>query len=396
MENSLFVDIACKQLNCGKERICGDTFVCKQIAGGRRTIAVLSDGMGHGVKANILSTLTSTMLLNFTSVHQDITQIAKLILQTLPVCNVRKISYSTFTIVDIDHSTNEVTLVEYDNPKCIIIRSGRPLNVVREITTIPRPEEGRPLEVGISKFTAKSDDRVVFVSDGVTQSGQRNSRFKFGWGEDSTMQLADYMISVNRNISSRDLASQIVSKASQNDDGYPSDDMSCVALHFRPHKELMIVSCPPTVREDGVLMARMIDEFQGTRIVCGYPIAEIVAKELGLTIERDEFSSDPTLPPAWRIGRFDLVTEGIVTLNRVLNILEHIEDIDMIEGGASAGKMCRMFLRSDVVHFVLGGKHKIDSSLYLPDEFELRRNVLRRIAKLLETKFSIKVDIVII
>ena len=392
MTNSLFIDIACKQINCNRERICGDTFVSKSIAGGRRTVAVLSDGMGHGVKANILSTLTSTMLLNFISARQYSTKIAETILQTLPVCNQRKVSYSTFTIVDIDNQTNEVVIIEYDNPTCITLRDNAPLVLEREVTTVQHPQ-GRVLTIFTTRFVLKEGDRLVIVSDGVTQSGQLDRKYKFGWGEDNVGQLVDYLVHTNSNISSMDLSAQLISRACHNDQGRPSDDMSCLSIYVRKRRNLLLVSCPPLLADGNAKLASMASEFSGMRVICGYPVAEILSKELDLTIDIEEFSDDPTLPPAWSISGFDLITEGIVTLNRVLDTLELIKDIGMVSGQGVSDRLCRLLLRNDSIAFVLGGKYKITNSAYMHDEYELRRNILKRIAKLLEVKFGRNVSI---
>lgn len=388
MQSNLFIDVACAQLNCAGERICGDSFLLRRIADGRRTIVVLSDGMGHGVKANILSTLTSTMLLNFITTHRNIGDIAEMILKTLPVCNIRKISYSTFTMIDFDNVTGDVTIVEHDNPRTIIVRDGVPVHLEWESSRIER-EGALALVVSTACFRTQADDRFVVVSDGVTQSGQRTERYKFGWSEAGLLQFVSYILSFNGHVSSRDLALQVLSKASQNDASQPADDMSCVALHVRIPRRMMLVSCPPSVRDENVRLVQQLRDFNGDKVICGYPVAEIIADAMNLPIEKESFSSDPQLPPMWKIAGFNLVTEGIVTLNRVLDTLEHTDNVEMLGSGRSVSeRLCRMLLRSDEIVFVIGMRRNIDTAFYLPDELELRRNVLRRIASLLRTKFG--------
>jgi len=121
MPEKFFIEVNCQQKNHDGERICGDVFLSQRVIGEDRTIIVLSDGMGHGVKANVLATLTATMALNFTKEHKEINKIAEIIMNTLPVCSVRQMSYSTFTIVDIEHN-GQTRILEYDNPECQILR----------------------------------------------------------------------------------------------------------------------------------------------------------------------------------------------------------------------------------------------------------------------------------
>ncbi|MBM3403719.1 MAG: hypothetical protein FJY10_02375 [Bacteroidetes bacterium] len=58
MSDGFFIEVNCQQVSHFDARICGDTFLSKRIKEEGRIIAVLSDGMGHGVKANMLSTLS--------------------------------------------------------------------------------------------------------------------------------------------------------------------------------------------------------------------------------------------------------------------------------------------------------------------------------------------------
>ena len=111
MNRNFFIEVNSQQRNHDGERICGDVFLYRSIKEENRVIAVLSDGMGHGVKANILATLTATMAINFTREHKEVDRIAEIIMNTLPVCSERKISYSTFTIVDIE-SSGRVNILE--------------------------------------------------------------------------------------------------------------------------------------------------------------------------------------------------------------------------------------------------------------------------------------------
>lgn len=389
MENNFFVEVACRQFDCSGERICGDSFLCRRVADGARTIVILSDGMGHGVKANILSTLTSTMLAGFVPRHEDITRIAELILKTLPVCSVRKISYSTFTILDIDNRTGEVQAVEYDNPRLMLVRDNRSVEPAGEEIAF-RNREGRMQRFLRSRFTVQKGDRLVLVSDGITQSGQRAGRYRFGWGTESLRQTVCYLTAFNRGITSDDLASQILSKACMNDDGRPSDDMSAVVIHFRESRRLLVASCPPAFPEEYPALAALVSGFSGTKAICGYPVAEVLAVQLGLPVERDEFSSDSSIPPMWRIPSFELVTEGLVTLNRMLDLLE--QSGGRFDGDDAARRFCRLLLRYDEITFLIGTKRNVNAG-GLPDEFELRRNLLRRLATLLESRYRKQVFI---
>lgn len=389
MSSKLYTSIAYRKLNCNGERICGDNFLSRRYSQGRRTIAVLSDGMGHGVKANILSTFTSTMLLNFIAANNDIRTTAMMILRMLPVCNIRKISYSTFSVVDVDNVTGEVSIAEHDTPEAILLRGGMPVELEWEKGEVHREEGGRPLMLRTTNFKAREGDRLILTSDGVVQSGQRTQLYKFGWGEEQLRQFVSYMVSVNDGMRSEDIASQVVSKANINDGGRPSDDISCAALHFRAPRRMMLVSCPPALPEDNGRLVEIAQRFRGPKVVCGHPVAQILAAGTGLRLERAEKTIDPLDAPQFRLPGFDLVTEGVMVPNRVLDLLEH-EDVGI---GGVAERVCRMLIHHDEIEFVIGTRRNVDSETPFTDAFELRRNILRRIMSLLETKYGKQVSV---
>ena len=131
----MFIDIDCHQVKKYNQNAYGDYFVSKRYPDEGRLIAVLSDGLGSGIKANILSCMTATMLLRFIEDEQiSIKKAAKIIMNSLPVCQVRKISYSTFSAFECSDE-GEIKIVEEGNPDFIHIRSGRLVEHTPRIVT---------------------------------------------------------------------------------------------------------------------------------------------------------------------------------------------------------------------------------------------------------------------
>lgn len=393
MTNNLFVDISYKQRNYADERICGDTFVHKRIHSDNRTVIVLSDGMGHGVKANVLSTLTSSMMVNFASAKEDICQTARIVLNNLPVCSVRKISYSTFTVIDIDHRTREVTIAEHDNPQSIIFRGGSPLPTEWDCLLIGK-NEARLQTILTTHFKAQEGDRVVLMTDGVTQSGLGSDMYPFGWGHENVSHFIENRLSESPAISSCELATDVLDAAAKNDNGPLKDDITCVVIHMRKPRRLLLASCPPSDRRLYRKYTETVAEFEGRKILCGYPIAEIFATETGKEIIRQEQSADNDIPPVWNIDGIDLTTEGLTTINKVFDLLDNRENLRQGQGGAY--EMCRMLMDSDEIHIMMGSKQGGSGNIYFPDEFELRRRTLTRIGDILETKYMKDVNISLI
>lgn len=390
MNPDIFIDTAYRSLNHHGEHICGDGFILRKLSYGSRTVAVLSDGMGHGVRANILSTFTSTMLMNFISAYSDITEMTNMILRMLPVSSVNNVSYSTFTIADINHRTGEVIIIQHDNPPAILLRDGAHLQLEWEESVTVREGMKVPVKLRTARFISKENDRIIMVSDGVTQSGQKTGLYKFGWGEEALTQFASFLVSVNPGITSSDIASQVVSRANINDDKNPADDTSCAVLSFRTPKRMMLISCPPSLSEDNPKLLEKVSGFEGVKVVCGHPVATILAKGMGLKLEHKDNGNDPLDAPAYHLNGFELVTEGMIVPNRVLDLLEY--ETGEIRSNDVAGRLTKMLLRHDVIEFVIGLRRNADSAGNLPDEFVLRRNILRQIASLLETKWGKQVN----
>ena len=164
--SGLFVETACKQACHGNHAPCGDKFLQQQFPAHGHTVVILSDGMGQGVKAHLLSTLTASIFMGMAGAPQSIEETARTVMQTLPVCRVRKISYSTFSIVDIDHRNDTIRLIEYDNPQAFLFRGTTPIEIERTAHPYPNLQTGRLQTFYTSRFTMQRGDRIVLTTDG--------------------------------------------------------------------------------------------------------------------------------------------------------------------------------------------------------------------------------------
>lgn len=383
--SAFYTEVNCQQRNHVGERICGDVFISKRLREEKRTIVVLSDGMGHGVKANMLATLTATMAVNFTREHKDYQTIADIIMNTLPVCSVRKISYSTFTIIDVE-DTGEVSILEYDNPHCVIIRNNQVYDPGWE-EIVMESEKNQGKELRAVRFRPHKEDRIVFWSDGVIQSGLGSPKFPFGWGVDSANEFVLKIIQKTPFISARNLAQKVLNIAVMHD-GYESkDDTSCGSVYFREPRKLLISTGPPYEKSRDIELALSVHQFEGKKIVCGATTAEIIGRELGREII-DEFEfHDPDLPPISHMEGVDLITEGILTLSKVFNILKSFNN-NYTFGKGPADRIAKMLIESDEINIIIGTKINIaHQDPTLPVELEIRRTVVKRIARLLEEIF---------
>jgi len=383
-ESNIHIDINCQQINHEGERICGDVFISKKIEQENRIVCVLSDGMGHGVKANMLATLTATMALNFTKEHKEPQKIAEIIMKTLPVCSVRQISYSTFTIVDIEVG-GKVSILEYDNPQCTIIRNNQVFDPGWQCLLLNEGKNTK--ELLYCSFTPEKEDRILYWSDGIAQSGLGSDQYPFGWGVDAAAKFVIEKIKKNPLISARKLSVLTVNKAFQNDHYHAKDDTSCAGIYFREPRKLLLCTGPPIRKQNDKKLAETVKNFQGKIVISGGTTADIIARELDIKIEDTLEFDDPDLPPESQMEGIDLVTEGILTLSKVANILKNYTG-DQDLGNGPADKMVKLFIRSDEIHILIGTKINIaHQDPTLPVELEIRRTVAKRIARLLDQKF---------
>jgi hypothetical protein len=389
MRKDFYIEVNSQQRNHDGERICGDVFLYRYIKEEDRVIAVLSDGMGHGVKANILATLTATMALNFTREHKEVDRIAEIIMNTLPVCSDRKISYSTFTIIDIENS-GKATILEYDNPSTIILRGNSVFDPQWKNVTLDKGKNaGKVLKT--CSFMPSKEDRVILCSDGVSQSGMGSEQFPFGWERDSVAYYASALISSDPSISAITLAGKIVTMAHKNDAYKAKDDISSAIIYFREPRKLLLCTGPPYEKEKDFDLAARVKDFKGKVILSGGTTADIVARELKRKIVDELVFEDPELPPESFLEGIDLVTEGILTLQKVNEILKTYNNSVRL-GKGPADKIVRMLMESDEIHFIIGTRINIaHQDPTLPVELEIRRTVVKRIARLLEDKWLKKV-----
>ncbi len=391
MKKDFYIEVNSQQKNHDGERICGDVFLYRYIKEEERVIAVLSDGMGHGVKANILATLTSTMALNFTKEHKEVDRIAEIIMNTLPVCSDRKISYSTFTIIDIETS-GRVNILEYDNPSTIILRGTQIFDPSWSKVVLKKGKNSGKV-LNSCTFVPAKEDRIILCSDGVSQSGMGSDTYPFGWEREKIAMYAVRLVTSESSISARMLAGKIVTMAHKNDNYKARDDISCAAIYFREPRKLLICTGPPYEKEKDKELADKARTYPGKVIICGGTTADIVARELNRTIVDELIFEDPELPPESFLEGIDLVTEGILTLQKVNEILKTYNNSIRL-GKGPADKIVRFVMESDEIHFIIGTRINIaHQDPNLPVDLEIRRTVVKRIARLLEEKWLKKVTL---
>lgn len=388
------IEIDFQQTRPKGEIVCGDVFYSRKIREERRTILVLSDGIGHGVKANVLATLTASMALNYSSFHTKPDIAANIFMRVLPRSSEGKESYATFTIIEIEDE-GMVRIINYDNPPTLIFRHGKIFYPKEERIPI-RGEENRGKILRIREFRPMKEDRIIFMTDGVDQSGLGSKKYPMGWGLENISYFAESQIGRDPNIPAGKLARKIISQASMNDAFEVKDDTSCGVVYFRQPREFMLITGPPFYKIKDFDFVNIIQNFKGEKIICGGTTAEIIARELDLEVRIEHRFRDEEIPPTAEMFGFEMVTEGILTLGKVEEILEAYNIETRLENSPPE-EVVKLLLNHDYMHFIVGTR--INWAHQDPDQpvqLEIRKFVVKRIIKLLEEKFfkKVKVDYV--
>lgn len=331
------IDASYKSLNKYSEELCGDKV--ELLKTDDSSIMILADGMGSGVKANILATLTSkilgTMFLNGAGIDDCVETIAK----TLPVCQVRQVAYSTFSILQISNN-GEAYLVEFDNPSCVCIRDGKLLSIPYMERTI----ENKVIKE--SRFSVQLNDCFILMSDGVIHAGV-GKLLNFGWTWQS---MADYALTaIKETLSASRLATVLTKACNDLYMSIPGDDTTVAVARIINTKVVNLFTGPPSSLDDDAYLIHQFMKGASKKIICGGTSANIAARVLEKPIKTSLNYTDPALPPIAWIEGVDLVTEGVLTLSRALVLMKHyldgdvdeifFEELDKDNGGSKVAKL---------------------------------------------------------
>ena len=310
----MHVDTAYRSLFKYGEGLCGDNVRITRTEDS--VFAVLADGLGSGVKANILSTLTSTIISTMLTEGAAMEQAVETIVSTLPICSVRKLAYSTFSVLQIK-DTGEAYLAEFDNPACIFIRNGE----LMELEMTDKEYAGKT--VYESRFTVFPGDVLALISDGVVYAGVR-SILNFGWTWES---VAEWLRKESlKEKSAPRLAAALSQAVKELYMDKPGDDSTVMVARISPRQVVNMFAGPPKNKDDDPKMVRDFMTSSGKKLICGGSSANIVARVLNRSIETSLDYVDPLIPPIATIQGIDLVTEGVLTLSRTVEILQEYLD----------------------------------------------------------------------
>ncbi len=378
--NDLCADIGWKSINHYGEQLCGDHVDIVEQSG-NSTVIVLADGLGSGVKASILSTLTSKIISTMMAAELPIEECVSTIAATLPVCSVRGVAYSTFTIMHIiNNETAEI--IQYDNPHVIVLRDNKNYDYPKTEMNI----DGK--KIYKSSVRLQEGDIFVAMSDGCPHAGI-GMAYNFGWKREDIIDFMETM-SVS-GLTAKNLSTILIEECDKLYGQKPGDDATACIVKIRKREPMNILFGPPSNRDDCDRMMSLFFSKEGKHIICGGTTSSIAAKYLNKPLQPTLNFEKSDVPPIARLEGVDLVTEGVITVNRVLEYAkDYLEENELYEhwnyNRDGASLICQLLFEeaTDINFYVGRAINPAHQNPDLPINFSIKMNLVEELSKCLK------------
>ncbi len=378
--NDLCVDIGYKSINHFGEQLCGDHVdVVEQ--GENSTVLVLADGLGSGVKASILSTLTSKIISTMMAEGLSLESCVETIAATLPICSVRGVAYSTFTIVHVVNN-EEAEIIEFDNPQVIVFREGENYSYRRSEMNICGKR------VYKSVIELKDGDIIIAMSDGCPHAGL-GVRYNFGWKREDIISFMQPLVTVG--YTAKTLSTILVDECNKLYGNKPGDDTTACVMKVRKRVPMNLLFGPPANRDDSNRMMSLFFSKEGKHIVCGGTTSSIAAKFLGKPLKTSLRFEKSDVPPIAEIEGVDLVTEGVITVNKVVEYAKDVLKDNLLYekwsfGHDGASLICRLLFEeaTDINFYVGKAINPAHQNPDLPINFNIKMNLVNELSDCLK------------
>lgn len=372
----LFYEWGVRQIHKKGEELCGDSIVFSRHA--HSVTMALSDGLGSGVKANILGTLTTQIASHMLENDLPIEEVVQTLTETLPVDKEREMAYSTFAIAEF-FTRGTASVYEFDSPRVIFVRK----NELKEIQY--KNECIKEKQIQKARLNLLEGDWIIFLSDGVLNAGI-GGVYPLGWGWDQAAKYIEQK--AHPNLTAEGFAKKIAETVNELYAGNVGDDVSIIVIKVRKKVFATILTGPPESRKNDREAVKKLLEYSGKHAVCGGTTAKIVAETLGKELEVDLTTMTGSVPPIGRIEGIDIVTEGILTLTRVNNLLKAGASKETVKyQNNGAANLLRLLLETDSIHFLVGqAVNPAHQNPELPQQLGIRQAIVREVAEELKKR----------
>lgn len=378
--NNLCTDIGYSSINHYGEELCGDHVDVVE-PDENSTVVVLADGLGSGVKASILSTLTAKILSTMMASGISLEECVETVAATLPICSVRGVAYSTFTIISIVNNET-ADIIQYDNPHVILLRDGKNYDYFKTETNIGGKR------IFSSRLSLQKDDIFIAMSDGCPHAGVGLS-YNFGWKRED---IISYMEPLSvAGYTAKTLTTILLDEVNRLYDSKPGDDATVCTVRIRQREPVNLLFGPPSNRDDCNRMMSLFFSKGGKHIVCGGTTSKIAANYLGKELVPHLDFIDKEVPPTAEIEGVDLVTEGVITINKVLSYAkDYLKSNESYQHWAfkrdGASLICRLLFEeaTDINFFVGRAINPAHQNPDLPINFSIKMNLVKELSKCLK------------
>ncbi|MBQ6614041.1 MAG: SpoIIE family protein phosphatase [Clostridia bacterium] len=378
--NDLCADIGYRSINHYGEELCGDHVDVIEESE-NATVIVLADGLGSGVKASILSTLTSKIISTMISEGLPLEECVATIAATLPVCSLRGVAYSTFTIIHlINNQTAEI--IQYDNPHVIVIRDFANYDYEKTEMNIG----GKKIYKSVIQL--QENDLFVAMSDGCPHAGI-GTAYNFGWKREDIAEFIETLSPAG--YTAKTLSTMLVEECNKLYNYQPGDDTTACVVRIRKREPMNLLFGPPQNRDDGDRMMSLFFSKEGKHIICGGTTSSIAAKYLGKPVKASLSFERSDIPPIAELEGVDLVTEGVITVNRVVEYAkDYLEENTLYEqwsfkrDGASLISRLLFEEATDINFFVGRAINPAHQNPDLPINFSIKMNLVEELTKCLK------------
>ena len=376
----LCTDSGYQSLNKNGVQLCGDHVDVVEAEDGS-TVVVLADGLGSGVKACILSTLTAKIISTMMAKSMSVEDCVGTIAATLPVCSLRGVAYSTFTILRIS-DLEEAEVIQYDNPHVIMLRGGKNVELPATVSEIGGKTIYR------SRISIREGDGFVLMSDGCIHAGVGMS-LNFGWERKNIIEFLEMMYGVG--FTAKTLGTVLLDECNKLYGGKPGDDTTVCVVRIRHREPMNLMIGPPANRDDVSKMMSLFFSKAGKHIVCGGTTSGLAADYLDREVDMSLEYLDPEIPPTAKIDGVDLGTEGVITINRVLTYAKsYLSDNECYKEWSykrdGASQIARLLFEeaTDINFFVGRAVNPAHQNPSLPINFSIKMRLVDELATCLK------------
>lgn len=306
------------------------------------TVIILADGLGHGITAQVAATLYSARLAELLRRDFSLRDAFLKVAHDIHATRADGGLYAALVLARVRPS-GETTILTYDAPAAIFV--GAQVASVLAGHTL----DGERALIREAHCFLEAGEGLLLMSDGVTQAGLGRG-LRDGFTSDGVARFVTDCL--GEQVPLAELGRRLHLRARELWGEKQGDDVTATLLSARIGQPLVLLSGPPANRSNDARAMREFLDAPGKKVICGASSAMMAARFLGKSLKVDQENASAITPPRYYLDGIDLVTEGVVTLNQVLNIVG--ADPTRYEPDNSVSTLTSWLKEADRIDFLVG------------------------------------------